>query len=74
MSECPFEERAELLKALAHPLRLKLGAGTTEVRLPERALHGGKDGAVPVLHFPASGQAEGGRCVRAVLQRERGLL
>ena len=27
MSECPFEERAELLKALAHPLRLKLVRG-----------------------------------------------
>ena len=70
MSECPFEERAALLKALAHPLRLKLvrgllRCGCRNVRCMEE-----QTGQSQSCISPAPGQAEGSRGGPGGAQRE----
>ena len=45
--EALYQRQAEVLKALAHPVRLRIVR-----RLPERQLYGAGYGPVPVGYFP----------------------
>ena len=83
-----YERKAELLKALSHPLRLRivhglLTTGCHNVRCMEEKTGQSQGyglallqpaGAVPVLRVPASAKAQGSGCRHRGADGQRGIL